>query len=395
MHTQRLVIHYWNDMVLDIRSCRPDELQRLLPLLDEEFIFGKGRTVSLGLRFPALYCHNNLHNIIICTDGSEIVSALAMHFFDWREGDELFRGAMIGAVYTHPGRRKEGWASRLLAEAALRLRVAEVDFGVLWTGQQSFYARLGWIAADCSVLGEIEANGHGKCAPLDSEKLLAGHPNGTRHARFPDGTTSHSTKPASGQVAGYLPIPVSTPQGLQPQTDCLPLVLPQAGEGGKDSLREFHDNELLPESSGGTIRLSAEAACPRLEAIRQRCLNAMTLRGPEHYRRLPLPAERVDILWREEQHGTAYALCGSSGETRFLYELVGDAACFPALWGEACHGRQRVFINDRPDSPSCRWLTVHAGVNWKSKTLAMWLPLSKRVSMSRLGQWYIPYFDRI
>jgi heptosyltransferase-1 len=35
----------------------------------------------------------------------------------------------------------------------------------------------------------------------------------------PDGTTSHSTKPASGQVTGYLP---------------------QAGEGTNDSLREFH-----------------------------------------------------------------------------------------------------------------------------------------------------------
>ncbi len=44
-------------------------------------------------------------------------------------------------------------------------------------------------------------------------------PNGQAHSPHPnpDGTTSHSTKPASGQVAGYLP---------------------QAGEGANDSLRE-------------------------------------------------------------------------------------------------------------------------------------------------------------
>jgi len=44
----------------------------------------------------------------------------------------------------------------------------------------------------------------------------------SRHARFPllnpDGTTSHLTKPASGQVAGYLP---------------------QGGEVTNVSLREF------------------------------------------------------------------------------------------------------------------------------------------------------------
>jgi multisubunit Na+/H+ antiporter MnhB subunit len=47
----------------------------------------------------------------------------------------------------------------------------------------------------------------------------------TCHARFPhpnpDGTTSHSTKPASGQVAGY----------------------PPKGEGANESLREFHFND--------------------------------------------------------------------------------------------------------------------------------------------------------
>jgi len=62
----------------------------------------------------------------------------------------------------------------------------------------------------------IAINGHGK-------SII--HENETCHARFPDGTTSHSTKlPKDGnQVAGYHPNP-----------------LPQAGEGANESLREFH-----------------------------------------------------------------------------------------------------------------------------------------------------------
>lgn len=296
---------------MDIRSCRPDELDLLIHLLDEEFVFGKGRTISLRQRFPTVFCRDNLHNIIICTDGEVIASALAMRQFDWQEGDEIFRGAMIGAVYTRPAQREEGLAGRLLATAEMRLREGGADFGVLWAVQQSFYARHGWVAADCSVLGEIDS------------ALLA------------------------------------------------------------------------PETSGDVTLLPVEASASRLEDIRQNWLNAMTLRCPEDYRQLPLPAESMKVLWKEDQGKAAYALLGSNGETGFLYELIGDDNSFPALWQEACRTHQRIFVNDQADSPSSRWLTAHAGVSWKNKRLAMWLPLSGRVDMRRFGQWHIPYFDRI
>ena len=284
-------------MSLDIRACRPDDLDPLLPLLDEEFIFSKGRSISLRLRFSSVYCRNNSHNIIICTDGKEIVAALAMHQFNWREGGKIFRGAMIGAVYALPTRRREGLASRLLASAATQLRKDGVDFGVLWTGKPSFYARLGWVGADCGVLGEANPNGS------------------------------------------------------------------------------------MPEQLGTVALLPVEANTSQLESLRQNQLNAMTLRHPEDYRQLPLPADRVDVLWSENQGKVAYALLGSRGETGFLYELVGDAACFPALWQEACRSLKQVFINDKIDSPSFCWLTEHA--------------LSERVDIDLLGQWHIPYFDRI
>ncbi len=59
----------------------------------------------------------------------------------------------------------------------------------------------------------------------------------------PDGTTSHSTKPASGQVAGYLPqcVVVADSSALQPR----PTPCGCAGEGANDSLREFYVNELM------------------------------------------------------------------------------------------------------------------------------------------------------
>lgn len=142
-------------MSVEIRSCRAEEFERLIALLDEEFIFAKGRTISLQQRFPAVYCDANLHNIWVVITDSEIVSALVIRQFDWLAQQRKFRGAMIGGVYTHPAHRKKGWASHLLDTATTHLRKAGVDFGVLWTSQHEFYARLGWVSTDKSVLGEF------------------------------------------------------------------------------------------------------------------------------------------------------------------------------------------------------------------------------------------------
>lgn len=296
---------------MEIRSCRPSERDQLVCLLDEEFVFGKARTISLLQRFPNIYHHDNLHNILVGLDKNEIVSALSVRQFDWRTDGETFRGAMIGAVYTRPARRGQGFASSLLNGAAKQLRERGTDFGVLWSMQQSFYARLGWAAGDCSVFGEIEPG-------------------------------NFAVKPAVGVT-------------------------------------------LMPASAGALLA----------EGVRQRCCNNMLLRCPEDYRQLPLPADSMDLLWKEDSQGTAYALLGKNSDAGFLYELDGYPDHFPALWQAACSNHRRIFVNDRSNSASYHWLTGHTKVALQKKDLTMWLPLSKRVSLPRLTQWHIPYFDRI
>lgn len=306
-------------MVTGVRPCLPAEFERLLALLDSEFIHGKGRAVTLAQRFPSVYCDSNLANILIGVDGSEIVSALAIRQFDWCAEGEIFQGAMIGAVCTHPARRREGWASRLLAAAATRLRDQGIDFGVLWTGQPEFYARLGWKAADCSVLGEIE------------------------------------TAVCSSASLRYVP------------------------------------DDLQASSSRTTI----SAKTSDMAVVREHWLANLVVRHAEDYCQLPLPAERVDVLWREIRDDAAYALLGRHGTTGYLYEMVGHPEAYPALWQEACRGCSRVFVNDQAGSPSCRWLSEHTETSWQPMSLAMWLPLSMRMDLPRTRRWTIPYFDRI
>jgi len=126
-----------------------------MPRLDREFVFGKGRRVSLAQRFPAVYTAENCTNIFLLADDDQVVSALACKQFDWVCSGARWRGAMIGAVHTHEELRGHGFASRLIEGAVNGLRIAGVEFAVLWTASPAFYERLGWVSADCGALGEL------------------------------------------------------------------------------------------------------------------------------------------------------------------------------------------------------------------------------------------------
>lgn len=61
-----------------------------------------------------------------------------------RFGSATLRLAGIGAVSTHPDYRGQGLASLVLEDAAHAMRERGFHLGMLFTGIQPFYARLGW-----------------------------------------------------------------------------------------------------------------------------------------------------------------------------------------------------------------------------------------------------------
>lgn len=143
------------------RTATKEDLQRLLALMDAEFIFGKGRTISLAQRRPALFSATSAQYFQLVEDTAstgepEIVAALVAQAFEFVLQGDTRRGAMIGLVLTLPARRGEGWASQLLRHTVETLRQQGLDFAVLWTAQPAFYARLGWQLADRGVFGELD-----------------------------------------------------------------------------------------------------------------------------------------------------------------------------------------------------------------------------------------------
>jgi GNAT superfamily N-acetyltransferase len=134
------------------RSATVHDLERLLPLLDQQFIYSRNRRLSLALRFPTVFTPNNCENIFLCEEQGIILSALAFRHFDWHENGQKWHGAMLGAVYTDPRRRGQGLASQLLQWSMQIMH--QLDFAVLWTAQPGFYRRLGWVATDNGLFAE-------------------------------------------------------------------------------------------------------------------------------------------------------------------------------------------------------------------------------------------------
>ena len=138
-------------------SCSVADFDALLPLLDQEFIFARGRRFSLQQRFPAALDRRHPQNIQLASIAGIIASALVTKPATWVTPERSWRAAMIGMVYTRPELRGRGTASALLRATQAKLAQEGFEFAMLWAAQPDFYNRLGWLGIDCGSLGSVHA----------------------------------------------------------------------------------------------------------------------------------------------------------------------------------------------------------------------------------------------
>jgi GNAT superfamily N-acetyltransferase len=141
-------------MNLQIRECSRREFSPLIARIDQEFVFSKGRTVSLSRRFPHTLDPARLAQVRVALSDGKISGALAVRLFDWVAGDCAWRGAMVGMVWVDPLQRRKGIGSALLSATTEYLEEKKVDVGVLWTGSPTIYERAGWFVHDVGLFGE-------------------------------------------------------------------------------------------------------------------------------------------------------------------------------------------------------------------------------------------------
>lgn len=154
----------------EVIACPTSDGDEALALLDQEFIFSRGRTLSLSLRFASVLSQPDARFLATRNNGN-LESILLLRPFDWITPSGNCRAAMIGLVWTHPEARGHGHGGALLAEAARAMRRDNIDFAVLWTRRAEFYRRAGWIPADCGVLGHCRGEGSTTRAPSEARAL--------------------------------------------------------------------------------------------------------------------------------------------------------------------------------------------------------------------------------
>lgn len=151
--------------MVEIRSAQESgRYGEALALMDQAFVFGRGRRTSLACRMPAAFGPANAPLIFCLTDGERVESAVAVKPFTAMLDQLTATGYMVGGVATRPDSRGKGFATRLLEWVDARMKDAGADFLILWTGHDDFYKRLGWVEGNHGIFASIAMNGD---APLD------------------------------------------------------------------------------------------------------------------------------------------------------------------------------------------------------------------------------------
>ena len=142
-------------MGITTELCNAKSLSGFIELLDQEFIYGRGRRLSLAARYPNVLSQGNVENILIAHNEGVLCGGAAARLFQWFDGDRQWSGAMIGMVCTSLEYRGRGVGGAVLMALGHHLQERAIDFGVLWTTIPAFYERLGWRTLDQGVFGRV------------------------------------------------------------------------------------------------------------------------------------------------------------------------------------------------------------------------------------------------
>ncbi len=134
---------------------------KYLSSVDEEFIFSRGRTLSLVERFPRAFDRPTPENSVLGFCGADLVCGASIHELTLRLGTEQVRVAAVGAVWTHASFRGRGLGAQLLSEIIHRTRARGFLAIVLWSNLHSFYARSGFRLHDRGWAAEFIGEGLG------------------------------------------------------------------------------------------------------------------------------------------------------------------------------------------------------------------------------------------
>jgi GNAT superfamily N-acetyltransferase len=151
-----------NDAI-EIRRLTPSEVSAVLPKLNQEFVFSKGRMLPVEVRFPELFAPRNFKNLFGLFVNGALASFVAVKPVTIVKDGKEFEAFFVGAVFTDNQYRGKGFSSQLMTYVQDHYLSLGVKLGILWTGINAFYEKLGWVTADNGVFVSC-------CSPKESIK---------------------------------------------------------------------------------------------------------------------------------------------------------------------------------------------------------------------------------
>jgi hypothetical protein len=127
-----------------IRNPKSEELTQILSELNTEFIFSKGKKLTIEKRYPLLF--ENLEHLWGLFDNGYFLAFLAVKPVLLKISNEVIQGFFVGSVFTPTIHRKKGYGKSLLRYIQEKYIKNNYKFGVLWTNLHEYYENMGWIA---------------------------------------------------------------------------------------------------------------------------------------------------------------------------------------------------------------------------------------------------------
>jgi predicted N-acetyltransferase YhbS len=121
---------------------RRDEIARLL-----NAVLRKGRPGTILEEYPTALHEDNRENVRVVIEDGQVVSHVAALPLDYHVDEIDFRIGVIGSVATHPDHRGRGHASACLRSCEAALRSAGASVAILWSEEDAFYLRQGYVRA--------------------------------------------------------------------------------------------------------------------------------------------------------------------------------------------------------------------------------------------------------
>lgn len=136
---------------IGIRNLTTTEITSIIPKLNQEFVYSKKRLLPVQVRFPELFNaknHDNLFGLFVAGSLASFVAVKRVTIVN--DGQEI-EAFFVGAVFTDDAHRGKGYSSKLMTYVQEHFLSLGVNLGILWTGINSFYEKLGWVTADNGV----------------------------------------------------------------------------------------------------------------------------------------------------------------------------------------------------------------------------------------------------